>query len=94
MLVGPFAALTMKNFLVGFTNKKLVLVSIDLKLNEKEHSIIPLEQIESIKISGILVKKIKITLPNNLKITINVVPAVKGIKNQKENLEKISNMFN
>lgn len=92
-LISPFLS---KYYILGFTDKKLIMLRIGAFGKPEEAKTIEYKDISNIKISNWffgLGKKIQIQGRNKLKVKLRINKRVVKIKKQRENLENICNML-
>jgi hypothetical protein len=97
MLLGSLASVVNTYFILGFTDRKLILLRINMLGKLAEKSVISYEKIKTVKVSTWMFgmgKKINIRLVDNsiLKLKINKIGV--GIHKQKENLMSVCELMN
>lgn len=97
MLFGDIiAAFLSKYYILGFTDKKLIMVRIGMLGKAEETKTIEYKDISNVKISNWFLglgKKIQIRGRDKLKLKLKINKRVVTIKKQRENLENICDML-
>ncbi|KHD38589.1 hypothetical protein NL50_03550 [Clostridium acetobutylicum] len=91
-LLGSFSGLANKQYLLTFTNKKLIMTRMGMSGKLKGSEVIEYTNIKSAKISNLFFvfgKKIKLKFNDGSKVKFNINRRVMGIKKQGENLQNI-----
>lgn len=95
LLLAPLtAAVTTRNFFIGLTNQRLLLMRVSLTYDEKDLKSIKISEIGGVKVEDSpMDKTIHFILRTGEKCKFKVKKSLHAVENQKENLEKICQLL-
>lgn len=96
MLFGALSSFANTYYILGFTDRKIILIRLDMLGKIADKTVITYDKIKNVKISGWFFgmgKKLNIRLVDNSKVNLKINKMTVGIHKQKENLLNICELL-